>query len=115
MSAAIFRRFVEGGPRRFDQQVDTHYGVATLDGKFDIGGRNWFWDVNAVYGRNKAKQDMFGNINSSQLRQALGPIAGCTAPCVPFNLFGGAGSITPAMIDFVGFEQNDSSTSRSST
>ena len=44
---------------------------------------------------------MFGNINSDQLRQALGPIAGCTAPCVPFNLFGGAGSITQAMIDFV--------------
>ena len=107
---AIFRRFVEGGPRRFDQQVDTHYGVATLDGKFDIGGRNWFWDVNAVYGRNKAEQDMFGNINSSKLRQALGPLAGCTAPCVPFNLFGGAGSITPEMINFVTFEQNDSST-----
>ena len=107
---AIFRRFVEGGPRRFEQQVDTTYGVATLDGKFDIGGRNWFWDVNAVYGRNKAEQDMFGNIDSSKLRQALGPIAGCAAPCVPFNLFGGAGSITPAMIDFVSFEQNDSST-----
>ncbi len=106
---AIFRRYVEGGPRRFEQTVNTTYGVATLDGKFDIGARNWFWDVNASYGRNKAKQDMFGNINSGLLRQALGPIAGCTAPCVPFNLFGGAGSITPEMINFVGFEQNDSS------
>jgi iron complex outermembrane receptor protein len=106
---AIFRRFVEGGPRRFEQTVDTTYGVATLDGNFGIGARNWYWDVNAAYGRNKAEQDMFGNINSGLLRQALGPIAGCTAPCVPFNLFGGAGSITPAMINFVGFEQNDSS------
>lgn len=105
----ILRRFVEGGPRRFEQTVNTTYGVATLDGKFDLSGRNWFWDVNASYGRNKAEQDMFGNINSNLFRQALGPIAGCTAPCVPFNLFGGAGSITPAMIDFVGFEQNDSS------
>ena len=106
---AIFRRFIEGGPRRFEQSVNTAYGVATLDGKFDIGGRNWFWDVNAVYGRNKAKQDMFGNINSGLLAQALGPLASCTAPCVPFNLFGGEGSITPEMIDFVTFEQNDSS------
>ena len=106
---AIFRRFVEGGPRRFNQTVDTVYGTATVDGRFDLGGRNWFWDVNALYGRNKAEQDMFGNIDSSKLRQALGPIAGCTAPCVPFNLFGGAGSITPAMLDFVTFEQNDSS------
>ena len=106
---AIFRRFVEGGPRRFNQTVDTYYGVATLDGEFGVGDRQWFWDVNAAYGRNKAEQDMFGNIDSSKLRQALGPLAGCTSPCVPFNLFGGAGSITPEMINFVSFEQNDSS------
>ena len=106
---AIFRRYLEGGPRRFNQQVDTTYGVATLDGDFRMLGREWFFDVNASYGRNKASQDMFGNIDSSKLRQALGPISGCTAPCVPFNLFGGFGSITPEQIAFVGFEQNDSS------
>jgi len=106
---SIFRRFLEGGPRRFNQTVDTTYGVATLDGKVGLFGRNWFWDVNASYGRNKAEQDMFGNIDSSKLRQALGPVSGCTGPCVPFNLFGGFGSITPAMINFVTFEQNDSS------
>jgi iron complex outermembrane receptor protein len=106
---AIFRRFLEGGPRRFEQTVETGYGVATLDGDASLFGRNWYWDVNASYGRNKARQDMFGNIDSSKLRQALGPVSGCTAPCVPFNLFGGFGSITPAMIEFVTFEQNDSS------
>ena len=106
---AIFRRFLEGGPRRFEQTVETGYGVATLDGKFNLSGRDWFWDVNASYGRNKAEQDMFGNIDSSKLSQALGPVAACTAPCVPFNLFGGFGSITPEMINFVTFEQNDSS------
>ena len=39
-----------------------------------------------------------------------GPVA-CAAPrgCVPFNIFGGAGSITQAMLDFVGFVQHDSS------
>ena len=31
------------------------------------------------------------------------------AACVPFNLFGGAGSITQEMMDFVTFVQNDSS------
>ncbi len=105
----VFRRFLEGGPRRFEQKVDTFYAVATLDGQFGIGDNSWFWDINASYGRNKAEQTMFGNINSSLLRQAVGPIAGCTAPCVPFNFFGGFGSITPAMINFVTFEQNDSS------
>lgn len=106
---AIFRRFLEGGPRRFEQQVDTYYGVATLDGSFGAGESTWYWDINASYGKNEAEQTMFGNINSSLLRQALGPVAACTGSCVPFNLFGGFGSITPAMIDFVTFEQNDSS------
>ncbi|MBA3678242.1 MAG: TonB-dependent receptor [Sphingosinicella sp.] len=105
----IYRRFVEGGPRQFFQTVDTAYGVATLDGKFALGDKEWYWDVNAAYGRNKAEQTMFGNINSNLLRRALGPVANCTAPCVPFNLFGGAGSITQAMMDYVTFEQNDSS------
>ena len=105
----VYRRFLEGGPRRFEQKVDTFYTVGTLDGQFGVGEGTWFWDINASYGRNKAEQKMFGNIDSSKLVQALGPIAGCTAPCVPFNIFGGFGSITPAMIDFVTFEQNDSS------
>ena len=105
----IYRRFVEGGPRRFEQTVDTTYGTATLDGKFMLASQDWFWDVNAAYGRNKAKQTMFGNINSNNLRQALGPVADCTGSCVPFNLFGGVGSITQEMMDFVTFVQHDSS------
>ena len=105
----IFRRVVEVGPRRFFQTVNTLYGVVTLDGNFDLGGRDWFWDVNASYGQNKARQKMLGNINSQKLAQALGPISGCTGECVPFNIFGGAGTITEAMLDFVSFTQRDSS------
>ncbi|MBL8649378.1 MAG: TonB-dependent receptor [Sphingopyxis sp.] len=105
----VYRRFVEGGPRRFNQTVTTIYGVATLDGKFDIGGRDWYWDVNASYGRNKARQTMYGNINADNLRRALGPVALCTGACVPFNIFGGVGSITQPMLDYVTFEQRDSS------
>ena len=107
----ILRRFVEGGPRRFSQTVETKYGVATLDGRFDMFGRDWYWDVNGAYGKNDAKQKMLGNINSGNLRIALGPLATCnaTAGCVPFNLFGGAGSITQGMMDYVTFVQRDSS------
>ena len=107
--AFILRRFVEGGPRRFHQKVDTTYLTGTLDGAFDAFGHDWYWDVNAAYGKNKAKQTMFGNINSGRLRTALGPVASCTGDCVPFNIFGGAGSITQAMLDYVTFDQHDSS------
>jgi iron complex outermembrane recepter protein len=107
----ILRRFVEGGPRRFFQTVDTTYGVATLDGRFSLLNHDWYWDINGVYGRNSAQQTMYGNINAHNLGIALGPLATCqaTSGCVPFNLFGGAGSITPAMIDYVGFTQHDRS------
>ena len=117
---AIFRRFVEGGPRRFDQSVYTTYGVATLDGKISFLNNDWFWDINAAWGQNKARQRMLGNINSNRLRIALGPVADClagasgpegpeAAGCVPFNLFGGQGSITQEMMDYVMFVQRDRS------
>ena len=102
----IKRRVIELGPRHFAQKVNTYYGSATLDGT--LGGE-WFWDVNAIYGRNKAKQTMHGNIDASKVEQALGPLASCTAPCVPLDMFGTPGSITPAMLDFIGFTQHDSS------
>ncbi|HKX92049.1 MAG TPA: TonB-dependent receptor [Sphingomicrobium sp.] len=107
----ILRRFVEGGPRRFSQKVDTSYIVGTFDGSFNLGGREWYWDVNGVYGHNQARQRMLGNINSNNLRTALGPLATCQATpgCVPFNIFGGGGSITQEMMDYVMFVQNDSS------
>jgi len=108
----IRRRMSEFGPRRFDQKVKTLYGVATLDGSFNAGDHDWYWDINASYGRNKASQVMHGNINSNNLRIALGDPAGecaATAGCVPFNIFGGFGTITQDMIDFVGFVQHDSS------
>jgi iron complex outermembrane receptor protein len=107
--AFIGRRVVEGGPRRYNQKVETWYVTATVDGRFQVGDRDWYWDVNAAYGRNKAEQTVFGNVNAANLARALGPVAACTAPCVPFNIFGGQGSITQAMYDYVAFEQNDTS------
>ena len=107
--AFIGRRFIENGPRRYNQRVETWYGAATLDGSFEMGGSEWYWDVNGVYGQNEARQTMLGNVNAQNLARALGPVAACTAPCVPFNIFGGVGSITPAMIDYVAFVQRDSS------
>ena len=105
----IGRRLIEAGQRTFTQQVDTHAGTLTVDGSFDWGAHKWFWDVNASVGINKAKQSFTGNVNAARVAQALGPLANCTAPCVPLNLFGGAGSITPAMLDFIAFTEHDRS------
>ena len=110
--STIRRRFVEGGQRVFTQNVDTMSATMTFDGSFHIGDHKWYWDVNAVYGINDAHQLFTGNLNAAKLTQALGPLAGCTGDCVPFNVFGGAGSITPAMLKFVTFDERDKSSQR---
>ena len=110
--AFIGRRVVENGPRRYEQSVDTYYLAATLDGGFQLLNNDWNWDVNLVWGRNKAEQTVHGNINAQLLERALGPVAACTGACVPFNIFGGEGSITQAMLDYVAFTQQDSSRQR---
>jgi len=103
----VGRRVVEAGPRHFDQEVDTTNLTAILEGDFQMFGNNWNWDVNAVYSVNHAEQTMYGNVNAQRVVQALGPLAACTGECVPLNLFGGAGSITPEMLNFIGFIQHD--------
>jgi iron complex outermembrane receptor protein len=105
----IGRRFVENGPRHYSQKVDTMYLGGTLDGKFAVGSGTWYWDANVIYASNTAKQVVQGNVNAANLARALGPVANCTGECVPFNIFGGEGSITQAMIDYVTFQQRDRS------
>jgi iron complex outermembrane receptor protein len=108
----IARRLVEAGQRVFTQKVDTMSATLTFDGSFDVMGRKWYWDVNGVYGINDAKQLFTGNVNAAKLAKALGPVSACTGDCVPFNIFGGAGSVTPAMLGYVGFDEHDRSSQK---
>jgi len=110
--AFIGRRVVENGPRRYDQSVDTYYLAGTFQGSFRMLDNDWYWDVNGLWGRNKAEQEVHGNINAANLALALGPVGACTGGCTPFNIFGGAGSITPQMLNYVAFTQRDSSRQR---
>ena len=105
----IGRRLVENGQRTYSQEVDTWTTAATLDGQFDVGDRAFYWDLNAVLGWNDAHQLFTGNVNAARVAQALGPLADCTGECVPLNVFGGAGSITPEMLGFIAFDEHSRS------
>ncbi len=113
----VRRRLVEAGPREFIQDNEAWRIVVGADGV--VGG--WFWDSSVVYGRNETDQRQTGDLLDSRLRPALGPsfIDGSGTPtcgtpaapvvgCVPLNLFGGAGSITPAMLAWAGTTLEDS-------
>lgn len=110
----LARRPLESGPRLFEQDVDTYFGSAVLDGSFTSGSRNFSWDVSAAYGENQGFQQKFNSHNIAKLAVALGDPAVCAATpnCVPFNFFGGqgpagTGSITQEMLDFVTYTQRD--------
>lgn len=105
----IGRRLVEAGPRHYEQNVDTVNVTASLRGDVSLFGNPWNWDFNVVWSENKAEQTFTGNVNAANVVQALGDVNLCTGSCVPLNIFGGAGSITPAMLNYIGFVQRDSS------
>lgn len=105
----IGRRPVEGGPRIFSQDVDTFYLATGLTGDFYGLGRPLFWDVNLVTASNDARQTVRGTYNIANIGRALGPVDECTGDCVPLNIFGGPGTITPEMLGYIGFIEVDKS------
>lgn len=106
------RRPVEGGPRVFQQDVDTRYIATGLQGFFGTADRDFNWDVNYVTSTNNATQTVHGTYNIAHIARALGPLADCTGSCVPLNIFGGPGSITPDMLQYIQFIENDRSTNK---
>ena len=97
------RRPVEGGPRRYEQKVKTWYAAAGLDGVFEVNQRSWNWDINVMSSQSKATQTNTGSYNIKHINQALGDPAACAAiaGCVPLDIFGGPGTITPAMLAWI--------------
>lgn len=98
----IGRRPVEGGARVFEQDVDTWYVGAGLEGVIDAN-RTLYWDVNVAFSENKAEQTNYGSYNIRNMALALGDPAACAAVagCTPLNIFGGPGTVTPAMLAWI--------------
>ena len=103
VNLGIRRRFTESGPRLSDFQTDAFQFTGGFRG--DIN-ETWSWEVSGSYGESQLEStaSRFGLF--SRLQQALlatDPTT-CLDPsfgCVPFNLFGAEGSITPDMLTFI--------------
>jgi outer membrane receptor protein involved in Fe transport len=99
----INRRFVELGPRAFDFDTRTQQFTVGLKGAIAAD-----WTYDAYWSRGDADQDGMRRNWGSQSRvvQALNALNAdtCVNPangCVPLNVFGAAGSITPAQLGFI--------------
>ena len=114
------RRLVEAGPRIFQQTNDTRRVHIALDGQFALFGRDFAWGADAAATRSDQREFTGPYADDSKLAPALGPsfldasgVAHCGTPaapiagCVPLDLFGPPGSITPAMLAYIdAFETN---------
>lgn len=120
---AVLRRFRELGPRIFSQDVDTMRVGGGVDGTLDALDRLFYWDAGFAIAENKLVSTDEGLIDNERLARASGPLGDCvdtdatTAPpvadgCVPFDWFGGPGSVTPEMLDYVRYTAIDKSKQR---
>lgn len=100
------RDLLSGSPSRAKQ--DLFRGSLALDGFFDVGGRNWNWDVFYGFGR-VVTQSTNRTLLTDRLNQAVDAIAGpggtvvCrnqTNGCVPLNIF--TNNPDPRAVAFVG-------------
>ncbi|HYH97161.1 TonB-dependent receptor domain-containing protein [Hyalangium sp.] len=116
----VRRRLVEFGTRDYTQDLSTFRVVTGVEGKFtdDFGPLNGFgWDIAYNYGRTQGVTTKQGLLQRSKLASAIGPSfldsstgqVMCGSPeapidgCIPLNLFGGPGSISKEMADYLSY------------
>lgn len=104
-------------PRSTDSALDTYRIGGTLSGDFNIGSRNWQWDVGAFVNRNDSLKTGHGDFSLIAVNNAVGPsflnasgVVQCgtpanpipygTAPgsCIPWNPLIPAGTVGPGSL-----------------
>lgn len=111
-STIVFtKRFNEMGRRDYKQVSHMRYLNGGFTGNFEWADRGFNWDINFSQANNNATE--YGNnvLDASRVAKALGPLDECMASpgCVPLNLFGGFGSITPEMAAYIRYNSQGQS------
>ncbi len=107
----VRRRMIEGD-REFTQDVNQYQAIFGANG--NIEDTTWTWDASYNFGFRQTVIEDFGQFTGSRLANALGPsffdssgTAVCGTPdniivgCVPLNLFGGTGTVTQEMLNYI--------------
>lgn len=110
----IGRRMVEAGNRVFRKSIDNYYLNTNLDGYWEKGS-GWDWNLSGSYNEQDMVSKDTGLIDRAQFRESLSNECIQDESCVPLNIFGGEGSITPAMVDYISGINRDRSNSKLTT
>ncbi len=103
ITTTLFRRSIEAGPRI------SNYVTQLFDYKLGARGGitdNIDWDVFGAYGESENRQTIQGYFTNSRVRQSLlatnpNTCLTNTNGCVPINLFGAGGTISPEAAAFI--------------
>ncbi|MDN3918885.1 TonB-dependent receptor plug domain-containing protein [Roseateles violae] len=101
----ISRRFTEAGPRVYTYDNNTTQYTVGLRGDLPVLD-GWNYETYYQSGKSNQLQQTQNGFSNSKLQQAVRATntTSCTVTtggCVPVNLFGGAGTITPEMLAFL--------------
>jgi len=107
-----FARRMTETDREFTQDVQQYQFIIGARGQ--IADTGWNWEASYNLGFRETVSKSFGQFIGSRITSALGPsffnadgVATCGTPdaviagCVPLNLFGGPGTVTPEMINYI--------------
>jgi len=118
----VQRRLSETGGRKFAQDVDVWHYNGGVEGFFQLGDRSFSWDLGYSYSKSQDQDITTGQVNVNRIAVAVGPsfrdpatgVITCGTPaapigggCVPLNLLGGPGSITPEMLAYISVPLQD--------
>lgn len=103
VTASLFRRSIEAGPRT------SEYKTTFFDYKIGLRGDitdNIGWDLSGAYGESENDQTIGGYFLNSRVRQSLRSTSETECldtanGCVPANFFGAGGTISPEAVDFL--------------
>lgn len=99
IDAIVARRFTEAGPRLTTYRTDTFQFTAGARGKLTS---TLNWELVGQYGESSRVNESSGQGLFSRFQQAIrGCPTGSTTGCVPINIFGAEGTLTPQMFNFI--------------
>jgi outer membrane receptor protein involved in Fe transport len=114
------RRRIAEGRRRFEQDQSLTNITGGIRGNFGEIAPTWTYEAYFHYGKTNQVSTDFGQLVGANFLNAIGPSFQdadgnivCGTPdnpisgCVPLNLFGGFGTITQEMLDYVSVELVD--------
>ena len=106
-SGIVLKAISEAMPNIVDATNDSYRAVIGVDGVLPLFSSALLWSIDSLYAQSRNAPTQRA-LNLEHLALALGPRADCDAApgCVPLNILGAPGAISPQMLDYVSYQSS---------